>query len=166
MPGVYLMPNGKVASVDLGDGRVSLVSRAKFEECCCPPPCECPSGLLDQYSVTGDIRNDLFGGKNRLKTKGNALVQRNGLSCLWSGSHNGERCLADGTLCGDFTFDVVLELVCSPQSVQPDGFTGDAYWRVYFGGSAFSVFKVTGQTPTGNYSDMGFSLVTGTATVS
>jgi hypothetical protein len=36
MPGVYLMPNGKVASVDLGDGRVSLVSRAKFEECCCP----------------------------------------------------------------------------------------------------------------------------------
>jgi hypothetical protein len=36
MPGVYLMPNGQVASVDLGDGRRSLVSRAKFEECCCP----------------------------------------------------------------------------------------------------------------------------------
>jgi hypothetical protein len=40
MPGVYLMPNGKVASVDLGDGRRSLVSRAKFEECCCPPQCQ------------------------------------------------------------------------------------------------------------------------------
>ncbi len=40
MPGVYLMPSGKVASVDLGDGRRSLVSRAKFEECCCPPQCQ------------------------------------------------------------------------------------------------------------------------------
>jgi hypothetical protein len=40
MPGVYLMPNGQVASVDLGDGRRSLVSRAKFEECCCPPQCQ------------------------------------------------------------------------------------------------------------------------------
>jgi hypothetical protein len=40
MPGFYLMPNGKVASVDLGDGRVSLVSRVKFEECCCPPQCQ------------------------------------------------------------------------------------------------------------------------------
>ncbi len=37
---VYLMPNGNVASVDLGDGRVSLVSREKFEECCCPPQCQ------------------------------------------------------------------------------------------------------------------------------
>jgi len=67
MPGVYLMPNGKVASVDLGDGRVSLVSRAKFQECCCPPPapCECPceiwppaewpcEGLLEEYSVNYD----------------------------------------------------------------------------------------------------------------
>ncbi len=38
--GLYLMPSGKVASVDLGDGQVSLVSRAKFEECCCPPQCQ------------------------------------------------------------------------------------------------------------------------------
>ncbi len=39
MPGVYLMPSGLVASVDLGDGRRSLVSREKFEECCCPLFC-------------------------------------------------------------------------------------------------------------------------------
>jgi hypothetical protein len=40
MPGFYLMPNGKVAAVALDGGRKSLVSRAKFEECCCPPLCQ------------------------------------------------------------------------------------------------------------------------------
>jgi hypothetical protein len=35
MPGLYLMPSGKVAAVDLGGGRKSLVTEAKFKECCC-----------------------------------------------------------------------------------------------------------------------------------
>ena len=39
MPSFYLMPNGKVAAVALDGGRKSLVTRTKFEECCCPDPC-------------------------------------------------------------------------------------------------------------------------------
>ncbi len=46
--GLYLMPSGLVASVDLGDGRRSLVSRAKFEECCCPDPPICGPNQPDE----------------------------------------------------------------------------------------------------------------------
>jgi hypothetical protein len=120
MPGVYLMPNGKVASVDLGDGRVSLVSRAKFKECCCPPPapCECPcetwppsewpcGGLLEEYYVVydsgwipainpdGTSKGDF---EVRIKGKGNIRFDNRVFEkCRWAAARAFETWTNDGS---------------------------------------------------------------------
>ncbi len=139
MPGVYLMPNGKVASVDLGDGRVSLVSRAKFEECCCPPFCE-KSFWLNEYAVSGKIYDQLFPSTGTyISTKGNAIITKVS-DCFWSGFHDGE--IYNGVLdeLSDFTFEIRMSFIPDTPS-----------WEIMFFNEAFRVKKLIGRPPTGLY---------------
>jgi hypothetical protein len=154
MLGVALLSNDKAASVNItppgGRRRIALIPRAKFEECCCPPPESCVNIYLDSYSVSNFVYDVGAGWFEKLRIPATVVVNRvtsGATPCEWfrfviapAGSEfwTGSAWVA---FTGTVAYD--LKLVTTPVPV----------WRLTANAGAASAImeKSVGQYPMGLY---------------